>query len=154
MNQILIGKYIARKRKEKNLTQAQLAERLNVSNKTISKWENGNCMPDYSVIEVLCRELGITISELMDGEDSKKESDKQSNNIQLMFLLKKMQELDKQNKLIYGFLIVVMGIALLSLSRLFAGSNIMDFFSGLFLGLSIGTMLIGVFFIGKNLKRQ
>ena len=74
MNQILIGKYIARKRKEKNLTQAQLAERLNVSNKTISKWENGNCMPDYSVIEVLCRELGITISELMDGEDSKKES--------------------------------------------------------------------------------
>ena len=75
MNQILIGKYIARKRKEKNLTQAQLAERLNVSNKTISKWENGNCMPDYSVIEVLCRELGITISELMDGEDSKKESD-------------------------------------------------------------------------------
>ena len=154
MNQILIGKYIARKRKEKNLTQAQLAERLNVSNKTISKWENGNCMPDYSVIEVLCRELGITISELMDGEDSKKESDKQSNNIQLMFLLKKMQELDKQNKLIYGFLIVVMGIALLSLSRLFTGSNIMDFFSGLFLGLSIGTMLIGVFFIGKNLKRQ
>lgn len=72
MNQILIGKYIARKRKEKNLTQAQLAERLNVSNKTISKWENGNCMPDYSVIEVLCRELGITISELMDGEDAKK----------------------------------------------------------------------------------
>ncbi len=110
-------------------------------------------MPDYGVIEVLCRELGITISELMDGEDAKKESNEQSNNIQLMFLLKKMQELDKQNKLIYGFLIVVMGIALLSLSRLFTGSNIMDFFSGLFLGLSISTMLVGIFFIGKNLKR-
>ena len=145
MNQILIGKYIAKKRKEKNLTQAQLAERLNVSNKTISKWENGNCMPDYSVIEILCRELDITISELMDGEDAKKELKEEPNNIQLMFLIRKMQELEKQNKLTYGFLIVVMGIALLSLSRLFAGSNAMDFFSGLFLGLSIVTMLTGVY---------
>ena len=153
MNQILIGKYIAKKRKEKNLTQAQLAERLNVSNKTISKWENGNCMPDYSVIEILCRELDITISELMDGEDAKKELKEEPNNIQLMFLIRKMQELEKQNKLTYGFLIVIMGIALLSLSRLFAGSNAMDFFSGLFLGLSIVTMLTGVYFIGKNLKR-
>lgn len=153
MNQILIGKYIAKKRKEKNLTQAQLAERLNVSNKTISKWENGNCMPDYSVIEILCRELDITISELMDGEDAKKELKEEPNNIQLMFLIRKMQELEKQNKLTYGFLIVVMGIALLSLSRLFAGSNTMDFFSGLFLGLSIVTMLTGVYFIGKNLRR-
>ena len=153
MNQILIGKYIAKKRKEKNLTQAQLAERLNVSNKTISKWENGNCMPDYSVIEILCRELDITISELMDGEDAKKELKEEPNNIQLMFLIRKMQELEKQNRLTYGFLIVVMGIALLSLSRLFSGSNAMDFFSGLFLGLSIVTMLTGVYFIGKNLRR-
>ncbi len=153
MNQIIIGKYIARKRKEKNLTQAQLAERLNVSNKTVSKWENGNCMPDYSVIESLCYELDITISELMDGEDAKKEPKEKSNNIQLMFLLRRIHELDKQNKLIYSFLIVVMGIALLSLSRLFTGSNIMDFLSGLFLGLSIGTMLVGIFFIGKNLKK-
>lgn len=153
MNQILIGKYIAKKRKEKNLTQAQLAERLNVSNKTISKWENGNCMPDYSVIEILCRELNITISELMNGEDAKKEIKEEPNNIQLMFLIRKMQELEKQNRLTYGFLIVIMGIALLSLSRLFAGSNTMDFFSGLFLGLSIVTMLTGVYFIGKNLRR-
>lgn len=153
MNQILIGKYIAKKRKEKNLTQAQLAERLNVSNKTISKWENGNCMPDYSVIEILCRELDITISELMNGEDAKKEIKEEPNNIQLMFLIRKMQELEKQNRLTYGFLIVVMGIALLSLSRLFSGSNAMDFFSGLFLGLSIVTMLTGVYFIGKNLRR-
>lgn len=145
MNQILIGKYIAKKRKEKNLTQAQLAERLNVSNKTISKWENGNCMPDYSVIEILCRELDITISELMNGEDAKKEIKEEPNNIQLMFLIRKMQELEKQNRLTYGFLIVVMGIALLSLSRLFSGSNAMDFFSGLFLGLSIVTMLTGVY---------
>ena len=48
MNQYNIGNYIANKRKQKNYTQEQLAELLGVSNKTISKWENGRCMPDYS----------------------------------------------------------------------------------------------------------
>ena len=51
MNQLLVGKFINQKRKGKNLTQEQLAEKIGVSNKTISKWETGKCMPDYSVIE-------------------------------------------------------------------------------------------------------
>lgn len=72
MNQQNIGKFIAKKRKEQNLTQEQLAEKLNVSNKTISKWENGKCMPDYSIIEDLCKELNISIPELMDGEELEK----------------------------------------------------------------------------------
>ena len=68
MNQLTIGKFIALKRKEKNLTQEQLAETLGVSNKTVSKWECGKCMPDYGIVKPLCQELGITVSELMDGE--------------------------------------------------------------------------------------
>ena len=52
MDQIAIGKFIAKKRKEKNFTQEQLAERLGVSNKTISKWETGRCLPDYSIAEI------------------------------------------------------------------------------------------------------
>ena len=67
MNQIAIGNFIEKKRKEQNLTQAQLAEKLGVSNKTVSKWENGKCMPDYGVIQPLCSELCVTVSELMDG---------------------------------------------------------------------------------------
>ena len=51
MNQLVIGKYISLKRKQKNMTQEQLAEKLGVSNKTISKWETGKCMPDYSIIK-------------------------------------------------------------------------------------------------------
>ena len=62
MNQTAIGSYIARKRKEQNLTQEQLAEQLGVSNKTISKWENGKCMPDYSIIQKLCEALHVTLS--------------------------------------------------------------------------------------------
>ena len=74
MNQNTIGQFIAAKRREKNLTQGQLAEKLGVTNKTISKWENGKCMPDYSVIEALCRELDITLAELLDGEEKEPNS--------------------------------------------------------------------------------
>ena len=70
MNQTTIGSYIAQKRRAQNLTQEQLAEQLGVSNKTISKWENGKCMPDYSIIQKLCTALHVTLSELMDGEDA------------------------------------------------------------------------------------
>ena len=70
MDQYSIGNFIQKKRREKNLTQEQLAERLGVSNKTVSKWENGRCLPDYSVIELLCQELGVTVSELLNGKEN------------------------------------------------------------------------------------
>lgn len=63
-----IGKFIAYNRKNKGMTQEQLGERLGVSNKTISRWENGNYMPDLSLLEPLSEELGITLNELLSGE--------------------------------------------------------------------------------------
>lgn len=71
MNQSEIGKFIAEKRREKNLTQEALAERLGVSNKTVSKWENGKSMPDYAVVEALCNELDITVAELLGAKEQK-----------------------------------------------------------------------------------
>ena len=68
MNQIKIGKFIAERRKSKNLTQNQLAEMLNTTNKSISKWENGICLPDASLYEPLCNILEITINELFAGQ--------------------------------------------------------------------------------------
>lgn len=68
MNQEKIGKFIAECRKEKNLTQEQLAEKLGVSNKSISRWENAKTMPDVSLFEPLCKELGISFNELLTGE--------------------------------------------------------------------------------------
>ena len=55
MDQATAGTLIAQRRKVKNLTQSQLAEKLGVSNKTVSKWETGRCMPDYSLVRPLCR---------------------------------------------------------------------------------------------------
>ena len=152
MNQKEIGKYIAQKRKEKNFTQVQLAEKLGVSNKTVSKWENGVCMPDYSVIEALCHELGTTLSQLIDGAD--KEPEIQSNDDKrILFLLRRVQELDNQNKLIYSFLLIVIGIALLTLSQFLGGTQFKDFISGLLTGFSIVLSISGIVFVRKSMRR-
>lgn len=77
MNQEKIGKFIAECRKEKKLTQEQLAEKLGVSNRSISRWENGKTMPDISLFEPLCEELNISINELLKGQ---RLNDKKPNN--------------------------------------------------------------------------
>ncbi len=68
MDQKKIGRFIAALRKDKNLTQAQLGERVGVTNKTISRWENGNYLPDIAIMPSLCAELGINVNELLSGE--------------------------------------------------------------------------------------
>ncbi len=68
MDQIKIGKFIAECRKKKNLTQAQLAEKLNITDRAISKWETGKAMPDSDIMLDLCYILGINVNELLCGE--------------------------------------------------------------------------------------
>ena len=74
MNQIEIGTFIAKCRKEKKLTQAQLAEKLNITDRAVSKWETGKSMPDASIMLELCEILGITVNELLSGEEIDMES--------------------------------------------------------------------------------
>lgn len=68
MNQEKIGKFIAKCRKQRKMTQSELGERLGVTEKSISNWENGRNMPDLSLFKPLCNELNITINDLMSGE--------------------------------------------------------------------------------------
>lgn len=68
MEQKKIGSFIAELRKEKNLTQTELGERIGVTNKTISRWETGSYMPDLAMIQSLCQELGIGVNEFLSGE--------------------------------------------------------------------------------------
>lgn len=68
MDQIKTGKFIATLRKEKDLTQEQLGEKLGVTNKTISRWENGNYMPDIEMLSLLAKEFDVSINELISGE--------------------------------------------------------------------------------------
>ncbi|MCM1145599.1 MAG: helix-turn-helix domain-containing protein [Blautia sp.] len=152
MNQLTTGKFIAQKRKEKNLTQEQLAEKLGISNKTISKWETGKCMPDYGVVKDLCEELEITIAELMDGEEAEEKSVRTYDDERIVDLLKRTQELEKQKDILYGILLMVIGVALQAISYTVGGSAVKDFFSGLLLGLSIVEMLIGIYVVGRSMR--
>lgn len=150
----IVGRFITKKRKEQNLTQEQLAERLGVSNKTVSKWETGKCMPDYAVVKNLCEELNVSVSELMDGEETDDKSIRMYDEEQILDLLRRTQELEKQKVMLTGVILIVMGIALQALSHTLGGSDVKDFFSGLLLGLSVAEMLAGIAVICKSAKRK
>ena len=154
MNQTAIGNYIAKKRREKNLTQEQLAEKLGVSNKTISKWENGKCMPDYGIIEQLCEELSVTLSELMDGEDAAEDSVRVYDDEQILDLLRRTQELERQKGILYGVILVVLGIASSAMSATVGGSDVRDFISGILMGLSVAEILAGIVTVGKSVLNK
>ena len=150
----IVGRFITKKRKEQNLTQEQLAERLGISNKTISKWETGKCMPDYAVVKNLCEELNVSVSELMDGEKTDDKSIRMYDEEQILDLLRRTQELEKQKVMLTGVVLIVMGVAFQSLSHTLGGSDVKDLFSGLLLGLSVAEMLAGIAVICKGAKRK
>ena len=99
MNQQDIGRFIAERRRTKNLTQEQLAELLGVSNKTVSKWETGRSMPDYSVVELLCEELDITVSELLSAKKNESEGTSVYTEEQVALLLYKAQQMENRNRI-------------------------------------------------------
>ena len=151
MNQTAIGSYIARKRKEQNFTQEQLAEQLSVSNKTISKWENGKCMPDYSIIEPLCDALHVTLPELMDGEDAAEDSVHIYDDEQILDLLRRTQKLERQKRILYGVALITLAIASSALSTTTGGTDVQDFISGILMGLSVAEILAGIWIVGKQM---
>lgn len=110
MDIVKIGKFIAENRKKKNMTQAQLAEKLGVTAKTISRWENGNYMPDISLLKPISEELGITLNDLLSGEKVEKEQyqEKLEENI-LNTIDYSHKKVNEKNSSI-GLLLVVIGI--------------------------------------------
>lgn len=147
MNQKQIGRYIAEKRRIKNLTQAQLAEQLGISDKTVSKWECGRSMPDYALIQSLCESLDISVSELIEGKNTA------LHERQLMELLRRTQELERQNGILHGVIMLIFGIALQALAPHFVGSPMQDLLSGIILGLSVGILLLGIYLIFQAMQK-
>ena len=100
-----IGKYIATKRKALGITQVQLAERLGMSDKSVSKWERGICLPDVSVYMELCEILGITLNEFIAGEDLDQENVVKQSEKNLIQVAKDGDEKKKKMKIIIVFLL-------------------------------------------------
>ena len=114
MNQEKIGKFIAKCRKNKNITQEQLAEKLGVSNKSISRWENGKNMPDYSILKELCNTLDIDVNEFLSGEKIEK-NEIQTHSIEnLDLILKEYYKMKKQRNMFKSISIII-GIIAISL---------------------------------------
>ncbi len=107
MDQEKIGKFIAELRKRKNLTQEELAEKLGVNSRTISRWENGNCMPDLSMFPLISKELDISINELMTGSNIEKEEyqDKFEENV-----VTTVSKVDRANKRSDIFINICVGL--------------------------------------------
>lgn len=112
MNQIKIGRFIAECRKKTNLTQMQLAEKLGITDKAISKWERGVAMPDTSIMLNLCDILGISVNELLNGEKIYMENSNQKNE---QLLLDMAKELEKKNKVIWTSMWAIMIVSIIAL---------------------------------------
>ena len=122
MDQLKIGKFIAECRKQKKLTQMQLAEKLGITDKAISKWERSIAMPDTSIMLELCDILGISVNELLSGEKISMENNNQKNE---QLLLDMAKELEKKNKTIWNAMWIIMTVSILGL---IGGLTIIAFF--------------------------
>ena len=105
MNQEKIGKFIAKIRKEKNMTQQELADKLNVTDRAIGNWENGRRLPDYSIVKELCDQLGISINEFFAG---KKVSEKDYKNVADENMVNMVNKLEQEKNIFEKKMIILL----------------------------------------------
>ncbi len=119
MNQEQIGKFIQNLRKMKKLTQQELALKLGVTDRAISKWENGRGMPDYSLIKPLCDELDITVNELLSGKKLNKEEESKSFENNVLNTLDYSSKKIRHTKFIYKIILTFIVLLITSFLVLF-----------------------------------
>jgi transcriptional regulator with XRE-family HTH domain/DNA-directed RNA polymerase subunit RPC12/RpoP len=122
MDQIKIGRFIAERRRLQGLTQAQLAEKLNITDRAVSKWETGRSLPDATLMLALCEILGISVNELLSGEKVTMENNQEKNE---QLLLEMAKEIERKNKTIWSAMWAIM---IVSIIGLFAGLFAAAFF--------------------------
>lgn len=154
MNQEKIGLFIAKCSREKNMTQEDLAEKLGVSNKSISRWENGKTMMDISLFEPLCNELDISIIELLNGE---RINDKKKDKLYTKTLINYSNKVGSRNKQVILTILFIMSLMPMLLYQ-FGGMRGVQEISGLIILLSPITIVsiilffLGIWFKFKNKK--
>ncbi len=116
MDLVKIGKYIAGKRKALGLTQVQVADKLGMSDKSVSKWERGVCLPDVSIYMDLCNILGISLNEFLTGEDLEEEKILEASEENLIQIIKDGKYMKRKLKsvivLLTGICVVLIGVLL------------------------------------------
>lgn len=141
MDQVKVGEFISTARKEKRMTQKELAVQIGVSDKTISRWETGNGLPDMAYLTPLCDFLGVSVNELLSGEKLPPNEYSMKAEENIMALLQENQNNKKSDKvqLVIGIILLIASLLMLNISM--AGdkyyfSNFIDFPSVFFLVIS------------------
>ncbi|MDO4419342.1 MAG: helix-turn-helix domain-containing protein [Ruminococcus sp.] len=149
MDQIKIGKFISKCRKEKNLTQMQLAEKLGITDRAISKWETGKSLPDSSIMLELCEMLGITVNDLLSGEvvTMSNYNEKLENN--LISMIKEKEKADKQLLSMEIFIGVLVSLILFSLVFVAAFVQMADWLRIVLIAVGFVVFLIGIVYAVK-----
>ena len=116
MDQVKIGRFIAQRRKMANLTQIQLSEKLNITDRAISKWETGRALPDSSIMLKLCEILDITVNDLLSGEVITMENYNKELENNLLEMVKQKEKTDKwllSMEVVIGVVCVTIMLALI-----------------------------------------
>ncbi|MCD8188038.1 MAG: helix-turn-helix domain-containing protein [Ruminococcus sp.] len=162
MNQKKIGSFLRDLRKEKSLTQEQLAERFNITNRTVSRWENGNNMPDLSILVELAVFYDVDIREIINGE--RKSEDVNQEEKEKMMLVAEYAEDEKKILLkrfgivsIIGLCSMIVGVVMLTLIG-YNSLPVTDFIIGVALGLAFTALVVAVLYstgvLAKIMKKR
>ena len=138
MDQIATGRFIAQVRKERKMTQRELADALMISDKTVSKWECGNGLPEVSLMLPLCKELGITVNELLSGKRLQPSEYQQNAEANIMNLMQERKE--NKRKLILETIVVL--LTLLAGCTLIMVSGLAELETGWRIGLIIVAVVV------------
>ncbi len=153
MDQMKIGSFLKELRKEKNITQEQLAETLGTSRRTVSRWETGTNMPDLDILIDIADFYGVELRELLDGERKSEKMDKELEET----VLKVADYSNEEKKILNRLMHVTFGIGFITIlinfiMNLFEPVNpsaVHDFFKGMSLGMSTGIIFLGVLATSK-----
>lgn len=148
MNQIKIGGFIRELRKEKGLTQEQLAEQFNVNRRTVSRWETGSNLPELDILIEMANYYGVDLRELLNGERKSEDMNKELEETVLKVAEYSNEDKLKVTKRIHLLFIGGMIAAIIYLILLFT-DHADNFLSGFCLGIQFGMMIVGVIMTSK-----
>ena len=144
-----IGRFIADARKKKKLTQTELGEYLNVTDKAVSKWECGKCLPDSSLFEEISEVLEVSMIELLKGEYIEQENTEIANNKTIISLLDEIEKLKRNESLVGALCALLISFITAIYSAIWkpGGKAYEQFFSGFIEAVSGSCLVIGIFLI-------
>ena len=146
MDQSKIGRYIAEKRKNRNLTQMQLAEKLGITDRAVSKWETGKSLPDASLMLELCELLGISVNELLCGEDLTMDTNTEKTEKNLIEMIRQKESSDRKllnAEIVMGVVSCLFLAAMLALAIYFLKESIgPDWIAYLLMGVGFVQFLV------------